>query len=286
MLCKIFQIFFHHNFKCLASFINAVFCIHKTSVQYTYAKKSPDLQLICFYLIKILCYRQRQHKWKLLFTQLDGVINCRQKNDLWWREGGAEITLPQNVFFIKNVNHKFASPAERFYLHQKSYRPSLLFYRRQSSPRPDVPLDCKLPSQCQSFLLLLSVHHNLCRTKKRSSIISLLMFLAIILISLEQISAEEKKETVINNTSGIKKREENTEGVNIIWYSTHQSSTGLDSIMIPIYSISETHRHYRSSYKASRFFFLRWNAHKNEEKGMKKLRTTAQKPWNNLQSFI
>jgi hypothetical protein len=31
-------------------------------------RKRPDLQLICFHLIKILCYRQRQQKWKLLFA--------------------------------------------------------------------------------------------------------------------------------------------------------------------------------------------------------------------------
>ena len=133
------------------------------------------------------------------------LLTVDKKQPLLERRRRGEKALPQKIFAIKSVNHKFAFQAKRFYSHQKSYRPSPLFYRRQSSPRPDVPLDCKLPSQCQSFLLLLSVHHNLCRTKKRSSIISLLMFLAIILISLEQISAKEKKETVINNTSGIKK---------------------------------------------------------------------------------
>lgn len=42
-------------------------------------RKLPDPQLICFHLIKILCYRRRQHKWKLLFTQLDGVTKSAGK---------------------------------------------------------------------------------------------------------------------------------------------------------------------------------------------------------------
>lgn len=94
-----------------------------------------------------------------------------------------------------------------------------------------------------------------------------------------------RKEREKNNTLGTEIHNKNgvrQEGVNIIWYSTHQSSTGLDSIMIAIYSISETLRHYRFVFQMPRE--LRQTQGRRREK---KLRTsTAQSPKNNLQSCI
>lgn len=89
------------------------------------------------------------------------------------------------------------------YSHQKFYRLSSLFYPRQSSPPLDVPLDCKLPSQCHSFLPLLCVHQSLCHRVEMSSIISLPVCHAIILISPVQISATIQRHKKIDSSVNV-----------------------------------------------------------------------------------
>lgn len=79
------------------------------------------------------------------------------------------------------------------YSRQIFYRLSPLSAPRQFSLRPDVPLDCKRLSQCHSFHLLLCVRLSWCHRVEKSNKASLPGCRAIILISLEQISAGVEK---------------------------------------------------------------------------------------------
>lgn len=143
----------------------------------------------CWRIISI--YYRRWFKWKCIYSTVY-LSDRSQQLFLFPFECWIYWSLnASNRLWIDGMPHSWMDTFDSLfsiYSHWIFYQLSPWFSHHQSFPLPHVPLDCKLPLQCHSFLLLLCVHRNWCHTVETSNIISLPSYRATVLISLVRIS--------------------------------------------------------------------------------------------------